>query len=158
MTRIALLRHFPTAWNEDRRIQGRTDIPLTEGARQLLTGLRIPAAWQGADIVASPLSRAEETAQLLANGRPVRLDDRLVAYTSAGEGNVQSLHPEFLAMELANDLGTDMSKFPRRHEDPNCAARNLVSWLTHYTPERDVAAIAMFDRFDFGRHTSIRAI
>ncbi|MGF1446874.1 MAG: histidine phosphatase family protein [Pikeienuella sp.] len=75
---IALLRHFPTDWNLERRLQGRADRPLTDDARARLRGLRLPAPWDRALIVASPLSRARETAQILAQGRPVRLDARLV--------------------------------------------------------------------------------
>ena len=78
MTRIALLRHFPTRWNREHRLQGQTDIPLTDEARQELHGLAIPAPWDTARIIASPLSRAAETARILARGRPVANDARLV--------------------------------------------------------------------------------
>ncbi len=78
MTRIALLRHFPTSWNQEHRLQGQTDIPLIDEARQELHGLAIPAPWDTARIIASPLSRAAETARILARGRPVANDARLV--------------------------------------------------------------------------------
>lgn len=88
MTRVALLRHFPTHWNEQHRIQGRTDIPLTDAAKQDLARLCLPAPWDSAPIVSSPLSRAAETARLLADGRDVRLDDRLVEVSyGAWEGH-----------------------------------------------------------------------
>ncbi len=78
MTRIALLRHFPTSWNQEHRLQGQTDIPLTDEARRELHGLAIPAPWDTARIIASPLLRAAETARILAHGRPVANDPRLV--------------------------------------------------------------------------------
>jgi probable phosphoglycerate mutase len=78
MTTIALLRHFPTSWNRENRFQGQIDIPLTEASRQQLRGLTIPAPWNTARIIASPLSRADETARILARGRAVALDLRLV--------------------------------------------------------------------------------
>lgn len=78
MTRIALIRHFPTDWNLEARLQGRTDRPLTPEARETLAALALPPDWAGAAIVASPLSRAAETAMLLAGGRRVRLEPRLV--------------------------------------------------------------------------------
>jgi len=78
MTRIALLRHFPTAWNIQHRLQGQIDIPLTDDARARLRALAIPAPWSSARLIASPLSRAEETARLLAPGRSFTLDARLV--------------------------------------------------------------------------------
>ena len=78
MTRIALLRHFPTSWNLEHRLQGQTDIPLTDEARQELHRLALPAPWDTARIIASPLKRADETARILARGRPVANEPRLV--------------------------------------------------------------------------------
>lgn len=78
MTRIALLRHFPTEWNAAGRLQGRTDIPLSDTARADLATRRLPEAWAEVPVVSSPLSRARETAETLAEGRPVLLDPRLM--------------------------------------------------------------------------------
>ncbi|MEL6197047.1 MAG: histidine phosphatase family protein, partial [Pseudomonadota bacterium] len=78
MTRIALLRHYPTDWNRERRLQGQIDRPLTTEAREVLSGLALPPPWDEALIVSSPLSRAAETARLLAPRTRPRLDPRLV--------------------------------------------------------------------------------
>ena len=78
MTRVALLRHFPSDWNRERRLQGLTDRPLTGEARARLDRLALPPPWDAAEIVASPLVRARETAERLARGRPVATDARLV--------------------------------------------------------------------------------
>ena len=77
MTSAALLRHFPTQWNAERRLQGRTDIPLSSEARSLLRTLRLPKTWIDARIVASPLGRARETAEILSS-EPVSTDPRFV--------------------------------------------------------------------------------
>lgn len=68
MTVLYLVRHGETEWNLQRRIQGSTDIPLND------TG-RLQAARTGAllarrrwdDILSSPLSRAFETASIIAS-------------------------------------------------------------------------------------------
>ena len=78
MTEIALLRHFPTAWNAEHRLQGQVDVPLTEEARTALKGLALPPPWDAARLIASPLSRARETAEILARGRAVEIEPRLV--------------------------------------------------------------------------------
>lgn len=70
MIRLALLRHGHTAWNRAGQIQGRTDIPLDAEARDHLATLRLPAPWEDADISASPLVRAVETAQLVSGRMP----------------------------------------------------------------------------------------
>lgn len=76
MTRLALLRHFPTDWNGEGRLQGRVDRPLTDAAREALARLRPPADWADARVIASPLSRARDTASALWGAHDV--DPRLV--------------------------------------------------------------------------------
>ncbi len=75
--RIALLRHGRTDWNAAGRLQGRTDIPLSEEDRAHLRTLALPPDWREAAILSSPLSRARETADILAEG-PVRIDPALI--------------------------------------------------------------------------------
>ena len=56
--RLALLRHGHTAWNRAGRIQGRIDEPLDEQAREHLSGLRLPDAFDGAAIYFKSACRA----------------------------------------------------------------------------------------------------
>jgi len=66
-TRFAIVRHGETDWNVQRRIQGSTDIPLNEtGRAQALETAASLAARPWTAIVASPLSRASETARIIA--------------------------------------------------------------------------------------------
>lgn len=72
MTTLTLIRHGETDWNRDRRIQGATDIPLNDTGRAqarataaLLRDRLDPAL--PATIAASDLSRARETAQIIAS-------------------------------------------------------------------------------------------
>jgi uncharacterized phosphatase len=67
MTSLYLVRHGETDWNAQRRIQGRTDIPLNDTGREQAktTGLLLARRdWDG--IYSSPLSRAYETATIIA--------------------------------------------------------------------------------------------
>jgi probable phosphoglycerate mutase len=61
MTLLALIRHAPTAWSNEGRMQGRADVPLASP----LPDWRWPAALDGFRAIASPLRRAVETARLL---------------------------------------------------------------------------------------------
>ena len=65
MIPLLVIRHAPTAWNADKRIQGRADIPLGDAGRALARAARLPAEWHGARCLSSPLFRALETALLL---------------------------------------------------------------------------------------------
>lgn len=80
---IYITRHGESQWNLEGKVQGVTDIPLTakgiEQARQLAkkikeTGIKID------EVLYSPLSRAADTAKILAeeNGLPLTLEPRLI--------------------------------------------------------------------------------
>lgn len=95
MTDLYLVRHGETDWNRQRRIQGLTDIPLNDTGREQarLTGMlltRRPIT----RVVASPLSRARETAEIIARelGLPEpQLRDALVE-RNYGEAEGLSFH------------------------------------------------------------------
>ncbi len=76
MTLLLLVRHAPTAWNEARRIQGRSDRPLSDAGRAAAAQWRLPPEPRVARWYASPLKRAMETARLL--GLDAEPEPRLV--------------------------------------------------------------------------------
>jgi broad specificity phosphatase PhoE len=66
-TILGLLRHGQTDWNIDLRLQGSTDIPLNETGRnqaRLAASVLNREDWDV--IIASPLSRAKDTAEIVA--------------------------------------------------------------------------------------------
>jgi broad specificity phosphatase PhoE len=64
---ILICRHGETAWNRERRIMGSLDIPLSEeGLRQCELLGRVLGGFGITRIVSSPLLRAEQTANVLA--------------------------------------------------------------------------------------------
>ena len=77
MTRVAFIRHGPTAWNRARRLQGQSDIPLDDAGRDWVRCWQLPPELHDIPARASPLSRARETAEILL-GRPVPTDPRLM--------------------------------------------------------------------------------
>ena len=76
MSRLIVLRHGPTAWNERGAIQGRADPPLSSAGRDRVRSWRLPAEFSTGRWIASPLRRAIETARLM-GGDPVP-DPRLL--------------------------------------------------------------------------------
>jgi len=65
MTEFLILRHAPTAWNAEGRIQGRTDVPLSEEGRARAETWRVPGFAEGWACRTSPLARARQTAEAM---------------------------------------------------------------------------------------------
>ena len=67
-TFVGLLRHGQTDWNVDMRLQGISDIPLNDyGREQATTAGKVLKNSEWSRIVTSPLSRAVETARIVAS-------------------------------------------------------------------------------------------
>ena len=74
---VAVVRHAPTTWNLEGRVQGRTDLAISPEGRARLARWRLPvdlgrlAATARLGWVTSPLRRAAETARELGAVDPV---------------------------------------------------------------------------------------
>jgi len=76
---LYVVRHGETIWNVERKVQGITDIPLTEKGKleakelqELIKSLNIDV------VISSPLERARETAKILVDScLPINTDDRI---------------------------------------------------------------------------------
>jgi probable phosphoglycerate mutase len=73
--RLALVRHGPTAWNAQHRVQGSIDIPLSSEGRARMERLLPPEGFGAARAYCSPKLRARQTAACL--GLSPQLDARL---------------------------------------------------------------------------------
>ena len=77
MSRLLLWRHGRTAWNNERRFQGQTDVDLDEtGVQQAIDAAPHLAAREPKLIISSDLGRATQTARALVEltGLPLQLD------------------------------------------------------------------------------------
>ena len=104
--KIYFVRHGETIWNKEKKIQGRSDIPLNEYGKEL--GMITAEALKDIpfDVVySSPLIRAKKTAEILVKDRNLVIhEDNRLLEMSFGEGEGESLpeihaHPE---MKLHN--------------------------------------------------------
>lgn len=139
MTRLALLRHGHTAWNRAGRIQGRSDIPLDDDARHALAHLRLPAPWDSADILASPLGRAQETARLV-SGRDPATEPALIEMHWGdweGEQGIQLHANPDSGFRHIEDWGWTYR--PPGGESPADLRARLTPWLTSLS--RDTVAV-----------------
>jgi broad specificity phosphatase PhoE len=76
MTPLVLLRHGPTLWTREHRLQGRVDLSLDAGGRAEVRRWRLPPGIAAFHWLASPLVRCTETAALL--GLTPEIDPRLI--------------------------------------------------------------------------------
>ena len=75
--RLALIRHGPTEWNAQNRVQGSIDMPLSAEGRAKMAKLLPPVGFGTARSFSSPKLRARQTAALLGLENPT-FDVRLV--------------------------------------------------------------------------------
>jgi ribonuclease HI len=95
MTRIILIRHGQTAWNKVERIRGQVDIPLDETglAQAEATARRVANQWQPVAVYCSPLLRAVQTAQPIAQ-RLGLLVEPVAGFNDLNFGQWQGLSPQ----------------------------------------------------------------
>jgi probable phosphoglycerate mutase len=80
ITRFGLLRHARTVWNQEKRIQGQKDSPVTpEGRKQAATCGKILKSFSWHRILSSDIGRALETAKIINTylQTPIQQDSRL---------------------------------------------------------------------------------
>ncbi len=103
LTTFALVRHGQTDWNAQRRLQGSTDIPLNDvGRGQARDAVAVLSGYAWDVIVSSPLSRAAETAELIAAGLGLSVDRRVPELTERRYGPAEGLQagPELDALRI----------------------------------------------------------
>ena len=145
MTRVLLLRHGPTDWNADGRVQGQTDVPLSDAGRRSVRSWKLPRYAADWEWHASPLSRAVETAALLGiDPARLHLDDRLKEIDWGDwEGAIlRKLRAEQgEAMKRIEARGLDMA--PPNGESPRQLNARLAGWLADVAArDRNICAVS----------------
>ncbi|MGZ0187072.1 MAG: histidine phosphatase family protein [Alphaproteobacteria bacterium] len=109
MTILALIRHAPTTWNAEGRLQGRRDTELSKEGEAALASWTSPKAFSSFDWIASPLGRCGVTARSL-RGRTVPTDNRIIEMDWGDwEGRTRA--------ELSTSLGSDFHENETRGLD-----------------------------------------
>jgi uncharacterized phosphatase len=123
LTTLALVRHGQTDWNAQRRLQGSTDIPLNDvGRGQARDAVAALSGYEWDAIVSSPLSRAAETADLIAAGLGLSVARRVPELTERSFGPAEGLQdgPELDGLRVPDGfLGAE--------SEDEAASRGLAS-------------------------------
>lgn len=125
MSRLLLIRHGPTAWNESGRIQGRSDQPLSSGGRAAVAAWTLPPEAGDARWLCSPLVRARQTAAMLHGGR-VEAEPRLVETDwGAWEGRTLAGLRDELGAEMTANEARGLDFRPPGGESPRAVQERL---------------------------------
>ncbi len=131
---VAMIRHGPTLWNAEKRIQGRVDTPLSPEGRERVATWRVPAEFKPFRWVVSPRRRAIETAELLGLDPAV---EPLLAEMNWGEWEGRRL-PELRAEygeEMARNEARGLDFRPPGGESPRDVQGRIKTWLTGIAAE-----------------------
>jgi uncharacterized phosphatase len=126
MTSLYLVRHGETDWNAERRIQGSTDIPLNAiGRAQAATAGRLLARREWDGIYSSPLSRAFDTASIIADEVGLGEPTTIAAIVERNYGEAEGLNWEQLDRMFPDD-----TPVPGRETHEEVAARVLPALVS----------------------------
>ncbi|MBI1207790.1 MAG: histidine phosphatase family protein [Azospirillum sp.] len=127
MTMLLVIRHAATAWNLDGRLQGRTDVPLSQAGLVEALRWRLPKGGRQAIWFTSPLMRARQTASqigLSATPEPALLE------MSWGRWEGKTLAELRASGELRPELeGLGLDLRPPGGESPRDVQDRLRPWL-----------------------------
>lgn len=75
---LVVIRHAPTQWNAEKRLQGRTDVALGEAGKAIAASWKPDSAWEGYRVLSSPMARTLETAAILFPSTEIEIEHRLI--------------------------------------------------------------------------------
>ncbi|MBH68295.1 MAG: phosphoglycerate mutase [Rhodospirillaceae bacterium] len=144
-TLFAIIRHAPTPWNVDGKIQGRSDISLSPHSKRAMAECCLPKCLEKAVWFTSPLKRALETARLLGL-EETYIEPRLIEM-NWGKWEGEKLKNLRLTlgskMKTNEDQGLDF--MPPGGESPRHVqhrVKSLLLEISKETPNKIVGAIS----------------
>ena len=129
MIPLLIIRHGETPWNAQKRIQGQSDIPLSEAGRRQVSEWRLPPRFADFDWYSSPLQRARETARIM--GAEAALCDALREMNwGEWEGRVwREVQAELGPAGMKKHHADSLDFRPPGGESPRDVQQRLQPWL-----------------------------
>lgn len=148
VTRICIIRHGETDWNQEQRIQGQIDIPLNETGRAQALAMAFNAAHHSFHaIYSSDLTRARETAEALGEreGHEIKLMPELRErhygiFQNVVKDDAEAQYPQAYKLYTARDLhydfetGESLQAFSER-------TLNIFDWLVRHHSNKLIAVV-----------------
>ena len=128
MIPLLAIRHGRTEWNAHKRLQGHTNIPLSDEGISQVSAWRLPVDHSGFNWMASPLDRAMQTARLLGvNAIP---EPALMEMSwGAWEGRSFDEIKAGLGVDVQVNLARGIDFRPDGGESPREVMERLQPWI-----------------------------
>jgi len=127
---LALIRHGPTQWNAEKKIQGRTDTVLSADGERLVATWQVPPRARNWRRCSSPLKRAVQTVAALQPTASWEIESALIE-TDWGEYEGQQITAlrEKLGTKFLENESRGLDFQPPAGESPRDVQRRLKLWL-----------------------------
>ncbi|MDO5744582.1 MAG: histidine phosphatase family protein [Micrococcaceae bacterium] len=136
--KIGFIRHGQTNWNAEDRLQGSSDIPLNElGKQQAREAVAVLGAGAWDVVVSSPLSRARQTAEIIASGLGLELGQCYGELTERDYGQAEGLRVEESEKLWPNKTGGGIETL----ESVVARGRSAIERIAADFPGRNVAVV-----------------
>ena len=135
MIPLLMIRHGETSWNAENRLQGHSDIPLSDNGRLMVQSWSIPREFSTFEWVSSPLQRALETARILGYEPGIEPALKEMSWGQWEGENWRVLQTRLGQDVLANHKIGSLDFRPPDGESPRDVQTRLRPWLEHlHTP------------------------
>ena len=128
MIHVYFIRHGQTQWNSEKRLQGRTDIPLNDTGRLQISAYQLPSDLPSLQWFHSPLLRTLQTAELL--GVESLAEEALIEMNwGSWEGKTLTQLREQDPINVAEQEALGLDLRPVGGESPRLVAERVNTWL-----------------------------
>lgn len=127
--RLVLVRHGPTDWNTEKRIQGKIDQPLSAIAIEQLQQQKLSMEHRQLQWYVSPLQRARHTAELLGIDNPIIVPALTEMNWGDWEGEILKLLRKQLGDVMRDNEKRGLDFCPPNGESPRQVQHRLSGWL-----------------------------
>ena len=127
--KLLLIRHGITDWNLEKRIQGRTDQPLSDQGIRDMRACELPSSLQLMKWYCSPLLRARQSAELMGLHEAEPQDALVEMHWGEWEGEVLKPLRKKLGQPMRDNEARGLDFRPPGGESPRDVQDRLLGWI-----------------------------
>lgn len=127
--KLVLVRHGPTDWNAEKRIQGRIDQPLSQAGIAQVRTRTLPAAIHQLPWYSSPLQRARHTAELMGITKPTIEPVLTEMHWGDWEGKILKPLRKQLGDSMRENEARGLDFCPPNGESPRQVQQRVKAWI-----------------------------